>query len=257
MCADVEVPEGSGPLAGVRVLDLGGSAAFYCTKVLADLGADVVRIERADEPVLRRGPFLTEAKKPEESLYRWHFHANKRSLAADVATAEGRELTYRLLQVADVLVESYADEEARDLGLDEASVRRLAPRLIHASITPFGREGAFAGYVATDLVGQAMSGLMALTGFPDDPPNQLGAEQAYHQASLHAAVGILLALHAREADGVGRHVEVVLQDCTSMATLQTANLNFYLRDGTVRKRAGLGRNPLQGANPSFRSPAGP
>ncbi len=132
--------------------------------------------------------------------------------------------------------------------------------MVHASITPFGTEGPNADYVATDIVGQAMGGLMALTGFPDDPPNQLGGEQAYHQASLHAAVGIMLALHSHDADRQGKHVEVVLQDCTSMATLQTANLNYYLKDGIVRKRAGLtgnAANPAMRRNPSLRAPTGP
>jgi benzylsuccinate CoA-transferase BbsE subunit len=226
-----------GALARLRVIDLSGPAGYYCTKLLADLGADVVRVEATGGEWPDPGPFFGDVPQPDRSLYRYHFHTNKRSVAADVSTPNGRRLLQRLLATADILVETFPRAQAAALGLDPKSVRGAHAALIHVSITGFGA-GDYEDFRTTDLIAQAMGGLMSITGFPDDPPNQVGAEQAYHCASLHAAVGALLALAQRDADGVGRHVEVSLQDAISLAILQTANFNFYTMEGLVPSRSG-------------------
>lgn len=228
-------------LDGVRVLDVTGPAGFYCTKLMADLGADVVRIDApnghyAESPK----PFFGDQTDPNRSLYRWHYHTNKRSILLDVRSASDRKLFDSLLSVADVLVDTYRPSEAADLGLDGPGIRQNHPALVHTSITGFGADGPRADYKATDIVALAMSGLMAITGFPEDPPNQIGGEQAYHMASMHAAVGTLMALLARDLDGVGRDVGIAMQDATSMAILQTANFNQYTWHGIVRSRIGNG-----------------
>ena len=227
-------------LDDVRVLDLSGPSGYYCTKLLADLGADVVRVESAgDGPDQLIGPFFGGEADPNRSLYRWHFHTNKRSILLDINSPSGRRLFESLLSEADVLVDTLGPTEAESLGLDAPRIRKAYPALVHTTITGFGPDGPYRDYKATDIVGLAMSGLTTITGFPEDPPNQLGAEQAYHMASLHAAVGTLLALFSRDMDGKGRDVQVSMQECASMATLQTANFNFYTWHGIVRSRTGL------------------
>jgi benzylsuccinate CoA-transferase BbsE subunit len=232
-------------LDGVRVLDITGPAGFYCTKLMADLGADVVRIDPPDPEESGPGPFFgTDPEhrgKPDrsQSLYRWHYHTNKRSVLLDMESSSGRRVFDSLLSVADVLVDTYRPSEAAALGLDSERLRRDYPSLVHTTITGFGPDGPYVDYKATDIVALAMGGLMAITGYPEAPPNQLGGEQADQMASLHAAVGTLLALLSRDLDGTGRDVQVAMQDCVSMATLQTANFNFYTWFGTVRSRAGL------------------
>jgi benzylsuccinate CoA-transferase BbsE subunit len=239
-------------LSDLKVVDLAGPPGHYCTKLLADLGADVVRVEGNDE-WLDPGPFV-ELGTSRISLYRSHFHTNKRSASFDLRSTKGRALLSRLLSVADILVESYSTNQAFELTLDEHSVRATHPSLVHVSITPFGR-GTYSEYKAGDLVSQAMGGLMSITGFPDDPPMRVGAEQAYHSVGLHAAVGALLALAQRERDGQGRHVEVALQDALAMAILQTANFNFYTQLGITPSRSG--NEPRVGASPAQRSARNP
>jgi benzylsuccinate CoA-transferase BbsE subunit len=229
-------------LDGVRVLDITGPAGFYCTKLMADLGADVVQIDPPDpDPDVSGGPgpFLGNEPDQNQSLYRWHYHTNKRSILLDINSSSGRRVFDALLSAADVLVDTYRPSEAAAQGLDGPRLRQDYPALVHTTITGFGPDGPYVDYKATDIVAQAMGGLMAITGFPEDPPNQLGGEQAYHMASLHAAVGTLLALLGRDLDGAGRDVQVAMQDCVSMATLQTANFNNYTWHGIVRSRTGL------------------
>ena len=245
-------------LEGVLVLDITGPAGFYCTKLMADLGADVVRVDPPNpDPDVSGGPgpFLPadtdkgSAPDPNQSLYRWHYHTNKRSILLDIESSSGRRVFDSLLSVADVLVDTYRPSEAAALGLDGPRLRQDYPALVHTTITSFGPDGPFMDYKATDIVALAMGGLMAITGYPEAPPNQLGGEQAYHMASLHAAVGTLLALLSRDLDGTGRDVQVAMQDCVSMATLQTANFNHYTWFGTVRSRPGLNYASLRAQSP--------
>ena len=227
-------------LQGVRVLDISGPAGFYCTKLMADMGADVVRVDPPNAAVDRYpGPFYGGESDRDHSIYRWHYHTNKRSVLLDINSFSGREIFDSLLGAADVLVETFRPSEAIVLGLDGSSLREGYPSLIHTTITGFGDDSPYSDYKATDIVAQAMGGLMAITGFPEEAPDQLGGEQAYHMASLHAAVGTLLALLSRDMDSMGRDVQVSMQDCVSMATLQTANFNYYTRDGIIRSRTGL------------------
>ena len=236
-------------LDGVRVLDITGPAGFYCTKLMADLGADVVRVDPPNGDAEHSpGPFFAGEPDQNQSLYRWHYHTNKRSILLDIESSSERKVFDSLLSAADVLVDTYRPSEATALGLDGPRLRQDYPALVHTTITGFGPDGPYIDYKATDIVALAMGGLMAITGFPEDPPNQLGGEQAYHMASLHAAVGTLLALLSRDLDGAGRDVQVAMQDCVSMATLQTANFNDYTWHGIVRSRTGL-NNPFSVEQP--------
>ncbi|MDP6452951.1 MAG: CoA transferase [SAR202 cluster bacterium] len=227
-------------MEGVRVLDISGPAGYYCTKLMADMGADVVRVDPPDVGQnLSPGPFYGGRSDRDHSIYRWHYHTNKRSILLDLKSESGRGVFDSLLTATDVLMDTFRPSEAATLGLDSPSLRADYPSLIHTTITGFGDEGPYSDYKATDIVAQAMGGLMALTGFPGEAPGQLGGEQAYHMASLHAAVGTMVAILSRDMDSAGRDVHVSMQDCVSMATLQTANFNYYTWDGIIRSRTGL------------------
>lgn len=231
-----------GALSDIRVLDLAGESGLFAGRMLGEFGADVIRVEPpGGDSVRKRRPFAGEEPGLESSLYHQHFNMNKRGITLDMRDPEGQQLVKRLAVHVDVVIETAPPGEMAELGLDESALRAANPRLIYVSITPFGQRGPMSRYRANDLVAVAMSGLMALNGFPDDPPNAPGAEQAYHMGSLAAVSGTLLALVERDRTpgGSGRRVDVSLQEAASMATLQTANTNYYTWHGQVISRRGL------------------
>lgn len=239
-------PAPDGPLADIRVLDLAGEIGVFAGRMLAELGADVIRVEPpGGSAVRRRGPFLEGEVGPERSLYHLHFNVNKRGITLDIRRQQGAEVFRRLATVVDVVLETFAPDEMDGLGLGYESLRELNPALLYTTITPFGQIGPMRHYRGNDLVGVATSGLMWLNGFPEDPPNQPGAEQAYHMASLVAASSTLVALYGRDgrADGDGQRIDVSMQEATSMATHQQASANAYTwyRRIPARRGAGTGR----------------
>lgn len=235
----------SGPLEGLRVIDLAGESGVFAGRMLAELGADVIRVEPPGGDGIRRrppfldGPALSESAR--ESLHHLHFNAGKRGVTLDGHTPRGIEVLGRLAAVADIWLETEAPGVMDALGLGYAALAEVNPALVYASLTPFGSEGPMAGYRADDLVGEAMSGLMYLNGFPEDPPIAPGGEQAYHIASaaLVATTLVAVAGRARDPEGRGRHVEVSMQEAMTMATVQTANANFYTWHGRVPRRTGF------------------
>ncbi len=231
-----------GPLAGVRVLDLAGESGVFAGRQLGELGADVVRIESPQPDAVRsRAPFLGGQPGAERSLYHLHFNANKRSVTLDLGSGEGVERLRRLAASADMLIETAAPGAFDALGAGYEVLHTLNPALIYVTVTPFGQDGPHREYRGNDLIAVAASGLMYLNGFPEDPPNQPGAEQAYHMGSLAAFSGALLALAGRERDPQrrGRRVDVSLQEATSMSTIQTANANIFSWHGQIPKRMGI------------------
>ncbi|MEX2230000.1 MAG: CoA transferase [Dehalococcoidia bacterium] len=238
----VEAEPRPGPLADVRVVDLAGESGVFAGRLFAELGADVIRVEPpGGDRVRARRPFIDGEPGVERSLYHQHFNAQKRAITLDICRPQGAELMRRLVRVSDVLIETGAPGELAALGLGAEALRGEQPGLIYLSIAPFGQTGPMAGYRATDLIASAMSGLMYLNGYPEDPPAMPGAEQAYHMGALAAVAGALLALVGRDRDagGAGRHVDVSLQEAASMATLQTANANYYTWHREVPVRHGL------------------
>ena len=222
------------------MIDLTGPSGFYCAKLLADLGADVIRIENSGTAESENyAPFYKGEKHIDNSLYRWHFHTNKRSVFLNLQSKYGRDKFFDLLNVADVLITTEPDSKIVDVKLGKNEIRSKYPKLIHTVIRAFSSNSAYSEYKATDIVALAMSGLMAITGFPEDPPNQMGGEQAYHMVSMQGATGTLVALLDRDLTGKGKDIEVSMQECTSMATLQTANLNYYIWQNLNRQRTGL------------------
>jgi crotonobetainyl-CoA:carnitine CoA-transferase CaiB-like acyl-CoA transferase len=228
-------------LSEVRVLDLAGEAAVLASRLLADMGADVIRVEPpAGDAVRGRSPLFGGGPEAERSLYHQHFNRNKRGVTLDLESAEGREVLVRLAATCDAVIETRGPEAMSALGASYDDLSALNPGIVYTSVSPFASQGPFGRYRGNDLIGAAASGLLYLNGFPDEAPYTPGGEQAYKMASLVAAAATLMALLGRDTDpaGRGRHVEVSLQEAASMATVQTANANIYAWHGRVPKRMG-------------------
>lgn len=231
----------AGALADVRVLDLASEIGLFAGRMLGELGADVIRVEPpGGSPERERGPFLDDEPGIERSLYHQHFNANKRGITLDLTRPEGTELFRDLATRADIVIETFEPGTADALGIGFEALRATNPALLYTTITPFGQVGPMRRYRGNDLIGAATSGLMWLNGFPDDPPNQPGAEQAYHMASMVAAANTLIALYARDRFDEGRRIDVSMQEATSMATLQHASANAYTWHREVPSRRGMG-----------------
>lgn len=195
--------DGEAALAGYRVLDLADDKGLYCGKLLADLGADVIKVEPPGGDRTRLvPPFYHDEMHPEKSLSFLYLNANKRSLTLDLAGSEGKAAFQRLVATADVVLETFTPGYLDGLGLGYKGLRDINPRLIMTSITGFGQTGPYRHFQSCDIVAQAMGGLMYVTGYAEDPPNLIGARQAYYLASIHAALGTLVALYYRERTGV-------------------------------------------------------
>jgi len=228
---------GPGALSGYRILDLCDAQGVLGTKLLADLGADVIKVEPPGGHTTRyRGPFYQDQVDPEKSLFFWYFHTNKRSVTLDLETPTGQALFTRLVVTADALVETFPPGYLEHLGLTYAHLRTLHPGLVMTSITGFGSTGPYSHYTAPDIVGLAMGGLAYLCGEPDGPPAPPGGLQGYHLAALNGAVGTLMALWHREATGQGQHVDVSMQAAVAN-TLETTHQTYdFNRD--IRTRFG-------------------
>jgi formyl-CoA transferase len=232
----------SGPLAGMRIVDLAGPSGAYATKLLADLGADVVMVEQPGGSYLRQLPPYEGAT----SLWFAYFGANKRSVLLNLADDAQLEQCRRLISTADVVVDTNAPGNLERLGLGADGLLAANPRLIWVSVTPFGRSGAHRDWVGSDLVAWAMSGCLHTTGFPEGPPVIPGgpALLACHLASLNAAAGALLALRARRRTGRGQLVEISIQEAC-LAVSPEVGAVVFLDDLRPRVRAGNRRSAIR------------
>ena len=196
-----------------RVLDLTDEKGAACGKILGDLGADVIKIEKpGGDPSRRIGPFYHGSNNPEESLQWWAHNANKRGVTLDIETTEGRELFLKLCDTADIIIESFAPGYLDTLGLGYQALSGLYPRLIITSITPFGQTGPYKDRKASDIAILAMSGLMSITGYPDRAPIRMCLDQTYLLGSIHGVVGTLMALRHLVASDEGQWVDVSLYE---------------------------------------------
>jgi crotonobetainyl-CoA:carnitine CoA-transferase CaiB-like acyl-CoA transferase len=220
------------PLAGIRVLDLSRVLAGpYCTMVLADLGADVIKLERpgvGDETRTWGPPFVGG-----EATYYLALNRGKRSIALDLADGRSRPAVERLVANADVVVENFRAGVAHRLGLDYEALKGLREDLIHCSITGFGSGRQPPDRPGYDFVAQAESGLMSITGQPEGPPTKVGVALIDVLAGIHAATAILAGLQGRQGTGEGRRVEVSLIDAglASLINVAQAVLSTGLEAG--------------------------
>ncbi|APF37747.1 CoA transferase [Chelatococcus daeguensis] len=226
------------PLADLRVLDFSRVLAGpYCTALLADLGAQVIKVEPPGGDDYRHiGPFVEG-----ESMLFATVNRGKRSIVLDLAKAEDLAVAHALAARADVVVENFRPGVADKLGIGWAQLSALNPRLVYASISGFGQEGELAKRPAYDVILQAMSGIMAVTGEPDGPPTLVGESIADVAAGLFASWAVLVALHERHGTGRGRHIDLAMFD--AMVALQPLVVARYLATGEAPRRVG-NRHPL-------------
>ena len=201
--------EPSSLLSVYRVLDLCDEKGMFAGKILADMGADVIKVERpGGDPARNRGPFYKDVPDPEKSLF-WFAHNNgKRGITLDLTRPEGRNLFAKLVKTADVLLESYPVGYLREMGLDYEALSAMNGQLVMASISPFGQTGPYSRFKGDDLVVSAMGGLMQVCGDEDRAPLPVGFPQAYLAASLDAVEAVLVALWTRPQLGRGQYADV-------------------------------------------------
>ena len=231
----------TGPLHGIRVLDLSRVLAGpWCTQMLADFGAEVIKVEKPGEGDDTRGwgpPFVKNADGTRgDAAYFLSTNRGKKSVAVDMAKPEGQAIIRRLAEKADVVVENFKLGGLKKYGLDYASLKAINPRLIYCSITGFGQNGPYAPRAGYDFMIQGMAGIMSITGEPDGEPMKVGVAFADIFTGLHATIAINAALFHRERTGEGQFLDLALLD-SQVAVLANQAAN-YLVGGKVPARLG-------------------
>ncbi|MBU2285553.1 MAG: CoA transferase, partial [Gammaproteobacteria bacterium] len=234
-------------LEGVRVLDLSqGLAGPFAARLLGDLGADVVKVEPSGgEPGRQLPPFVDQGPEAERSLLFAYLNWNKRGIELDLASPDGARTLRTLVERSDIVIESFRPGTLKAWGIDPAQMMAWNPRLVVTSVTDFGQTGPHAQDRGSDLVHQAMSGIMQISGQADREPLKHGLSQAYLCGGLNAAYATLAAHAAAERDGIGDHVDLSVQEClvSELVTCET----YYTFMGAVQGRRLAVQDPFSGA----------
>jgi CoA:oxalate CoA-transferase len=226
------------PLQGVRILELGQIiAGTYGSQVLSDLGAEVIKIE-APEGDLGRNPSVAPYRGASGLFLT--FNRNKKSVAINLKTDAGRAIFYELVKISDVVVDNFRPGVLERLKADYATLNRINPRIVHCSVTGFGTAGAYKNYPALDIIIQAISGHMAITGEPGRPPARIGIPLADLSGGIFSCKGILAALFARERTGHGARVEISMFD--AMLNLLSYMGTMWLTNGELPQPPGSGHD---------------
>ncbi len=228
-----------GALTGLLVLDLSENISGpYCTKLLADYGAKVIKIEkpRTGDASRRAGPFPDDNPDTEKSGLFLHLNTSKKSITLDIQHESGRDIFLKLVKQADIVVENFKPGTLKKLGLDYETLGKTNPTLIMASISYFGQTGPCRDWNGSDIIAQAMGGLMHLTGKPDREPLKLPLSQSEYQAGLNAAVAILCAVYCRDATGEGQYIDISVQEAVS--SILEGAISTYSYSGRVLNRNG-------------------
>ena len=227
-----------GPLAGLKVIELARILAGpWAGQVLADLGADVTKVEaRQGDDTRAWGPPFIEREGETSAAYFHSCNRGKSSVVIDIASAEGQAQLRDMAAEADILIENFKVGGLAKYGLDYASLSQVNPGLIYCSITGFGQDGPYAHRAGYDYIIQGMSGLMSITGEPDGQPQRAGVAITDLFTGLYSVTGILAALHQRAQTGRGQHIDMALMDCAVAVTANQA-MN-YLATGTPPGRTG-------------------
>jgi crotonobetainyl-CoA:carnitine CoA-transferase CaiB-like acyl-CoA transferase len=221
-----------------RALDLTTERGLLCGQILADLGADVIKIEPPGGSSARKlGPFYQDQEDAENSLYWWAYNRNKRGVTLDITRSEGQDLLRRLARDAKFLIESDNPGSLTQYGLGYDELAADNPGLIYVSITPFGQDGPKASYADSDLIILASSGPLVITGDEDRPPVRLSLPQGYLHASAAAAPAALIALYESHRSQRGQHIDISAQQAAAQAT-QSTILSAPLNDAETRRMAG-------------------
>ncbi len=223
------------PLKGIRVIDLSRHLAGpYCSMLLADMGAEVIKVEqpgKGDETRTYGPPFIEG-----ESVYFLSVNRNKKSITVNFQKDEGKDIIHRLIKKSDVSIENFRPGTLDKHGLGYNNAARINPKIIYASISGFGQTGPEKRRPGYDLSIQGMGGIMSLTGDPSGPPNKVGTSIADILAGIYTCQGILLALIARSKTGKGQLVDISLLDC--QVSLLTYQAGIYFATGSVPRRIG-------------------
>ena len=235
-------------LGHIRVLDLTRVLAGpWCAQNLADLGADVIKVERPGAGDHTRSwgpPYLKDENGEDTSEAAYYLAANrgKRSITLDISTPEGQQIVRDLVRHCDVVLENYKVGQLKKYGLDYESLRAVRPDLVFCSVTGFGQDGPYAHRPGYDFIIQGMGGIMSLTGEPDGPPQKAGIAYADIFTGVYSAVAILAALRRRDVTGEGAHIDMALLD-TQVGVLANQALN-WMASGKVPHRMGNGHANL-------------
>ncbi len=227
-------------LDGLRIIELTDEKGVWAGKLLADMGANVIKIEPpSGDPTRSYAPFLDDEPGPERSLYFWHYNTSKRGITLDIETEQGRALFKRLVEGADAVVESQRPGRLRDLGIDYADVQESNPGLIWVSITPYGREGPRAQEEATDLTLSASGGIAWMNGYDDHslPPVRGGGNQGYHTGCHYGVMSFLVALLSRDVTGHGQFIDVNTHASCNVTT-ESGSYSWLVAQATVSRQTG-------------------
>jgi crotonobetainyl-CoA:carnitine CoA-transferase CaiB-like acyl-CoA transferase len=231
-------------LAPYRVLDLTGEIGQFAGRCFAELGADVIKVEPPDGDAVRRiGPFVHDEPKPDRSLLWFTLNASKRGVTLDIQKPEGRDLLRKLIANADLVIESYAPGYLASIGIYQEAIRREHRKLVWVSVTGFGQDGPYASYKWSDIIGQALGGLLFLWGEPDKPPSRPRAAQGYYHASMGAALSGMVALYHARRTGRGQYVDVSMQEVLTFVLAGPGGVSGYWSlEGMNITRSGPGIN---------------
>ena len=224
------------PLEGIRVLDLGHVLAMpTCTMQLADLGAEVIKIERSGKGDDSRnfGPF-----KNKESAYFISINRNKKSITLDLKKEKGKKIFKDLVKISDVVAENYRPNTMQKLGLGYEDLKKINPKIIYASISGFGHKSVYQERPGYDIIAQATGGIMGITGQADGPPTRVGSSIGDIFSGTYATIGILAALRVRDKSGLGQEVDISMMDAV-LSVLENAVVRYTVT-GEIPKRIGSG-----------------
>jgi len=222
------------------VLELADERGVYCGKLLADMGADVIKIERPGGDATREiPPFWGSQPHPERSLFFLYTNTSKRGVTLDLRREEGQVLFRRLAETADLVLETFRPGFLDRLGLGYGDLRELNPGIVLTSITGFGQTGPHRSFKSSEIVASALGGPMYVTGEEDDPPVKLAGSQAHMMASTYAAVSSMIALYHRAISGEGQHVDISVEE-TTVSVAHICGVGKWLDDGIIPRRRGTG-----------------
>ena len=241
--AGLSIPDNNGILGDIRVLDLSEDMAGpFCTKLLAGLGAEVLKVERpgVGDIARRTGPFVQDMPHLEQSARFLYLNTGKKSITLDIESPMGVEIVQRLLQECDILVESAPPGTLDRLGLGYTAVAQQCPRLVYTSVTPFGQTGPYRDYQGAELIAQATGGLMHTIGLPEREPLHIGGNAAAYTTGMSAFSATLLALYARDMAGHGQHVDVSAMETMAVAQIH-ASIQHQFGHQPVRRASTLVR----------------
>ncbi|NVL93152.1 MAG: CoA transferase [Desulfobacterales bacterium] len=231
--------DNDGLLSGIRVLDLADEKASFCSKLLAGMGARVIKIESPGGDASRKiGPFWMNSPHPEKSLSFLYNNTNKLSITVNLEHSDGREIFLRLINRTDVVVETFPPGYLQELRLGFDVLSGINSRLILVSVTGFGQDGPRRDHKSCDLVASAFGGQMYVSGSPSTSPLKAFGEQSHYTASLFATVGILLSLRKRDQSGRGEHIDISLQEAV-IATLEHVMIRYFHEQIIPRRQGSL------------------